>query len=1088
MSNFAHELFLLLVNLSQYKSRVLIIKVFVESLNVIFKPHTFLWCDDENDHCKKDLDVSTRTKKYGSIKYNPVEPLSGEILQMLQNAVQMLAMLLEKLEQEHLLKNQKEHLSTLVDKQTTELINKQQMLQLQVDEFETLNEELNQSNQQLILANQSTEESEKRFAFLAETAIEMAGLSSLKDIYAFAAQKINFILNGNNTITIVEFNQKENHWKMKHVEGVKKRITVASKFLGFNLAEAEGVLSTKYYEKIKSGKLEEIEFDLPGLFNNKITAAIGQSLRKVLSIEKMYCITFQQNTNIAGNITIFTHKKTEQVNLAFIEAFVSQLSVFVQKLKAKEALTESNELLLRSQEIAHLGSWKLDLKNNILTWSDEVYRILGCQPQEFTASYEGFLELFVHPDDRDLVDGAYTESVKQGKDYYELEHRIICKNTGEIRIVLEYCVHERDEGGEINGSVGMIQDITKQKQAEEALRESEERYLAFINASNDMIFIKNDQTRYLVANNAMATFFGVTKEGMIGKTDLELANKSKIYPCVSSDNKALQASEPFSVQELLGNRYCETTKFPVMLKNNVKGVGGIIRDITERRKTEDELRKISQAVEQSPASVVITDLDGTIEYVNPKFTEITGYNFDEAIGQNPRVLKSGKQDAEYYSNLWKTISSGKEWKGEFHNKRKDGELFWESATISPIVDEAGKATHYIAIKEDITYRKQAEEAEKNLEIARQTIRFKQKFLANMSHEIRTPLTGVLGMIDILENTSLSDTQKDYLDTIKVSGENLREIINQVLDYSKIEAGKATIKPHIFEFKSLPENALFLYKNNVKPGVKFQNIINQQIPAFIKADKSRLSQVLNNLVSNAVKFTSLGTITIQSSLISSDTDKGQVVIKIEVTDSGIGIPKDLQEKLFIPFSQIEDIDTRNHEGTGLGLSICRQLIEMMGGQSGLLSEEGKGSTFWFTFPALIGQAPEAIIQKILENTSNRPMRILLAEDKVVNQKVISLMLTAMGHKVEIVSDGQQALEHFEPGKFDLILMDIQMPVMDGVTATQKLKEKYDDMPPIVGLSANAFEGDREKYMEQGMDEYLTKPVKRDELKELFSKWY
>jgi len=346
------------------------------------------------------------------------------------------------------------------------------------------------------------------------------------------------------------------------------------------------------------------------------------------------------------------------------------------------------------------------------------------------------------------------------------------------------------------------------------------------------------------------------------------------------------------------------------------------------------------------------------------------------------------------------------------------------------------------------------------------------------------------MIEIMEQTLLTPEQKDYLDTIKTSGENLREIINQVLDYSKIEAGKVSIHPRVFEYTSLPLDAMSLYKNNLKAGVKFLNTIDPKIPEWIEADNSRLLQILNNLVSNAVKFTSQGVITIRSSLVSSQPVNGQVTIKLEVSDTGLGIPDDLQSKLFVPFSQIEVMDIRNHEGTGLGLSICKQLVEMMEGEIGVISKEGKGSTFWFTFPAKIAPKPAVgLVQTEVGVLSNK-LHILLAEDKTVNQKVIKLMLTSMGHEVTIANNGQVAIELYLPGQFDLILMDIQMPVMDGITATQKLKEKYKTLPPIVGLSANAFEGDKQKYMDLGMDEYLTKPVKKDDfhniLKRLFSK--
>jgi two-component system, sensor histidine kinase len=384
-------------------------------------------------------------------------------------------------------------------------------------------------------------------------------------------------------------------------------------------------------------------------------------------------------------------------------------------------------------------------------------------------------------------------------------------------------------------------------------------------------------------------------------------------------------------------------------------------------------------------------------------------------------------------------------------------------------------------------RQQNELLEEKITIAEESLKFKQNFLANMSHEIRTPLTGVLGMIDILEQTPLSVNQKDYLETIKTSGENLREIINQVLDYSKIEAGKIAVNPVAFPFRSLAQNAVELYKNSVKPGVEIHSDTDPDIPEFIEADKSRLAQVLNNFVSNAIKFTHQGSITIKSSIVARDNQNHFFTIKMEVSDTGIGIPDQLQEKLFIPFSQVEAMDTRNYEGTGLGLSICKQLIELMGGEIGVHSIEEKGSTFWFSFSAKIPDSQPTITTYEPTKHSNKQLSILLAEDKIVNQKVISLMLNAMGHRVTIANDGQEAIDIFEPGKFDLILMDIQMPIMDGITATQKLKGgNHQELPPIVGLSANAFEGDREKYMTLGMDEYLTKPVKKEEFEGLIEK--
>jgi PAS domain S-box-containing protein len=401
---------------------------------------------------------------------------------------------------------------------------------------------------------------------------------------------------------------------------------------------------------------------------------------------------------------------------------------------------------------------------------------------------------------------------------------------------------------------------------------------------------------------------------------------------------------------------------------------------------------------------------------------------------------------------------------------------------------------------DITKCKQAEEAMLKLKVANEAIKFKQSFLANISHEMRTPLTGILGMIDIMEQTKLTATQKDYISTLKHSGENLKEIINQVLDFSKIEAGKVILKPCQFSLKTLLDETKILLKGRVKPGVELKTSADPNIPSLIYADESRIRQVINNLVANALKFTNTGSVVINSQLLFSNPHNREIILKISVTDTGIGIPENLQNKLFLPFSQIEDNDTRNYEGTGLGLSICKKLVMLLGGEIGFESETQKGSTFWFTFPALLIEVPGKITKnggknellpsiQILnqdQKIHNQSLNILYAEDKVVNQKVISLILKSMGHVVTIACDGKQVLDIFKPGVFDLILMDIQMPVMDGITATKKLKEKYKILPPIVGLSANAFEGDRDKYMVLGMDEYLTKPINKEKFNDLLNR--
>ena len=420
-----------------------------------------------------------------------------------------------------------------------------------------------------------------------------------------------------------------------------------------------------------------------------------------------------------------------------------------------------------------------------------------------------------------------------------------------------------------------------------------------------------------------------------------------------------------------------------------------------------------------------------------------------------------------------------------------GEKFFEARIVHFESDK------YLSIVRDISEKKLAEkeqgikeELRKKIVLAEESLRFKKNFLANMSHEIRTPLSGVLGMAEILTKTHLDEQQVDYVSTIMQSGENLREIINMVLDYSKIEAGKLNLKKTPFEFKNIPEDAEKLFKSICKKPIVFNQTIDPEIPAFIEADKFRITQVVSNLISNAVKFTEKGSIGFLAEKTTRESDSGQIEIKITISDTGIGIAEEAIYKLFQPFSQIEDIDTRPFEGTGLGLAICREIVEMHGGRVGVDSKPDKGSSFWFTFLATEAEDnPIEHKEKIkLPAEKKGNLRILLVEDKMVNQKVISLTLKALGHQITVAEHGQKAIDVFHPEAFDLVMMDIQMPVMDGITATTMLREKYSKLPPIIGLSANAFEGDREKYMEQGLDEYLTKPLKKEEFKEVVEKFF
>ncbi len=389
------------------------------------------------------------------------------------------------------------------------------------------------------------------------------------------------------------------------------------------------------------------------------------------------------------------------------------------------------------------------------------------------------------------------------------------------------------------------------------------------------------------------------------------------------------------------------------------------------------------------------------------------------------------------------------------------------------------------------YNKELSMAKEKAEAA---VKAKSLFLANMSHEIRTPMNGIVGMTDIIGTTVLSDEQKEFVDLIRISGQNLLAIINDILDFSKIESGKIEL-----------ENIEFILSDLITSLIKVLNIaakekalgleysICSDVPNYLVGDPVRLKQILTNLLNNAIKFTQQGTVTLKVSLVEESTNKA--LLKFEVIDTGIGISKEQQSKLFKAFSQTDNSISRKYGGTGLGLAISRNLAHMMDGDIGVISDKGNGSNFWFTASLEIHHdRKEEAQQQKKENpiiAPNKPLKILLAEDNFINQKVALFALKECPGEIDTAENGKIAVEKHQNNAYDIILMDIQMPVMDGVSATKAIRAFEKQNPQvkkvkIVALTANALKGEREKLLSEGMDEYLSKPFKANELLETITK--
>ncbi|NPA95668.1 MAG: PAS domain S-box protein [Thermodesulfobacteria bacterium] len=652
-----------------------------------------------------------------------------------------------------------------------------------------------------------------------------------------------------------------------------------------------------------------------------------------------------------------------------------------------------------------------------------------------------------------------------------------------------------------------------------------------------------------------------------------------------------------------------------------------IQDIRKGLKDAERIRLLETAVEQSGSCIVITDDQGHVQYVNPAFTAVTGYKAEEVLGQNPRFLKSGFHDEEFYRQMWETLTSGKVWHGRLCNKDKNGNIFWEDATIAPVQDEDGNITHYIAIKNDVTklvkleekLNHKVEELEGIMEYAGVGIaliknrkflslngrlaeiiglpkedivgastrllfssdeeyesfgkifypalmrgesvfyelewkgrggekrwfqitatainpgpieemktvwvgnditqlkmlqlalaeakekaeaanRAKSAFLANMSHEIRTPLNGVIGMLSLLSTTRLDEQQREYVQVAHSSAEALLFLINDILDISKIEAGRMEFDMVDFNLANLLEEFSRSFAMAAKKkGLEYEMKLDDNVPVCLKADPGRLRQVLLNLTGNALKFTEKGKVEVSVQLVEDLGDR--VIIKFLVKDTGIGIPRDKMDLLFKKFSQVDASISRRFGGTGLGLAISKKLVEKMGGKIGVESEDGKGSIFWFTVNLEKGDPDSEGCSKAVDDEEFRlgglpenirlKGRVLVVEDNPVNQQVVVGLLRKLGLRAEAVNNGKEALEVLEMIPYDLVLMDIQMPVMDGLSASKAIRDPASKVLnreiPIVALTAHAFKEEVAKCIKAGMNDYLTKPIDNHRLVTVLKKW-
>ncbi|WP_167505954.1 PAS domain S-box protein [Desulfosediminicola flagellatus] len=659
----------------------------------------------------------------------------------------------------------------------------------------------------------------------------------------------------------------------------------------------------------------------------------------------------------------------------------------------------------------------------------------------------------------------------------------------------------------------IFKDITAQKETDLALRKSEEKYFALYNLMRlmadtvpDMIWAKDLDDQYLFANKAICNTLLKcdSAQEALGKNDIFFALRERALGhmhtfgeiCTNSDEQVREKGEPgrFLEDGLVRGEYImlDVHKAPMFdTGGKLIGTVGTGRDITQDLKIKEEKRIIDQRyrlLAENVRDVIWTmDAELTFTFFSPSLVDVTGYTPQEFLNNNfstyfPKSsIPYHKQFSKHYKGISRRKTTSKElqfW--EFEIRHKDGSFIWIETITSPMYDDNGDFFGVVGVSRDVTARV---EAQKELENAKEQAlagsKAKSEFLANMSHEIRTPMNGILGMLQLLQATDLDSRQAGFVDTAIQSGSNLVHLITDILDFSKIEAGKIELLPSCFNLRKFLKTIFYSFESLIDSNrIDLQLIIADDVPRRIKTDESRLQQILFNLLGNAVKFTNNGHIHLLVTAEEQVEDRIKIHFKLE--DTGIGIPVQLSDQLFEPFVQADGSFQRKYKGTGLGLSIVKQLLTLLDGTIELKSSEGQGTIADF---AILVQ-PDAFtsggneVGKPVTSTSTRKADILVVEDEKINAMVILAMLQNIGHNVTLATDGRKAIDLLETTSFDCILMDIQMPELDGIETAKIIRKntlKKGMSIPIVAVTAHAMKGDRENFLSAGMDEYLTKPV-------------
>ena len=840
--------------------------------------------------------------------------------------------------------------------------------------------------------------------------------------------------------------------------------------------------------------------------------------------------------------------------------FMGFVEDITEKKQAEEDLKQSELRLRTIFETSSAGIIIVDATGRISQANQFMADMFACSLEEIIG--KPYPE-FIYPEERRDATDIMQAMLQNRKDVVLAERHYLRADGSDF---WGYIIGKRMVGsnGELIGLLGIISDISDRKRADDDLRRKTAILEAQVETSLDGIIVVDSEGQRLITNKRLMDMWNVPA-AMRNEKDIEILLKHAACRIMDGEKFLTRARHLYDHRDDTGRdeirfhngMVLDWYSSPVIDRDgNYHGRIWVFHDITKYRRAEEALRgseqRLADIIDFLPDATFAIDQKGRVLAWNKAIEEMTGVvkadiigkgNFDYSIPfyGKPRpilidliFMDRREIEAKYYFVLRKGDQLIAETFIPVLNG-KEGVFLWGIA--SPLYDQSGDIVGAIESIRDITRYKQFEDdlrktnlqledaskhARQMAEMAEQASAAKSEFLANMSHEIRTPLNGVIGMIGLLRDMQLNEEQREYVEIARISGEMLLSLINDILDFSKIEARKLELEMLDFDLRSLLKDTADLLALDVhEKGLELVTEVDSSVPSLLRGDPGRLRQILVNLGGNAVKFTEKGRIVIQVSLVS-ENDK-MAGLRFAVIDTGIGIPDDRQRILFSPFTQIDSSTTRQYGGTGLGLAISKQLVKLMGGDIGLESRDGVGSTFWFT--AVFSRQPDEQgsrekdsaeaeedrgkgnlgddrndYRKDRRPDSEKPslikgaedrMRILIAEDNPVNQKVAQAMLKKMGLPADVVANGRKAVDALQAIDYDLVLMDCHMPDMDGFQATRIIRQDgskaLNPKVPIIAMTAATMQGDRERCIAAGMNEFIAKPVQKNELARMLARW-